>query len=332
VTLHDLARELGVSASTVSRALADSPAISEAVRLTVKRLAAERGYVIAARKRRAPAREPQLTVVMPPYRAQHVARVTEPFVLNLLGGITGAMRERGLSFQVSHRVASDDRSLRELMEASPHDAFIFLGQSQFHSGLNEQARLGRAFVVWGAERPDQLYASVGSDNLRAGYRVTAHLLRLGRRKIAFFGNPEYLEIADRLEGYRAALRDHGISASDDLILPTELAIEDGLYAAQELLGREVSFDAVFAATDMLAFGVIRGLARHGLHVPRDVSVVGFDDVDSAQHSNPRLTTVRQDPLHAGRLLTLKLIRRMGGQRVESERIETELIVRDSCGA
>lgn len=328
--LEDIARELGVSTSTVSRALTDNPSISKPMRSAVKALALERGYTAAPRKRQT--REPQLTIVMPPYSPQHLAGITEPFILNLLGGIVGAMRERGLTFHVSHRVARDNATLKELMDESPHDGFIFLGQSQFHAALNDQAKLERAFVVWGAERPDQTYCSVGSDNFHGGFRATSHLIRLGRRQVAFVGNPAYFEVADRLEGYRAALRAHGLEPCADLLLTTELGIEEGLGAAEDLLSSGVQFDAVIAATDMLAFGLIRGLAKYGKQVPRDISVIGYDDLDSAKYSSPALTTVRQDPLKAARLLTHKLVRQMGGQRAASERIAPELIVRESCGA
>lgn len=331
VTLEALAQELGVSASTVSRALSDHPAISETTRADVKALARKLGYAAPARKRRAPVREPQLIVVMPPYAHQHPGRIAEPFVMKLLEGITRAMRDRGLDFQISHRVPRDEPSLRQLMEKHPDDGFIFLGQSQFHDALNRQTALGRAFVVWGSQREEQAYCSIGSDNHHGGFRATTHLLRLGRRRIAFVGTPAYFEILDRLEGYKAALQAHEIEPDETMILSTELDIEDGLVAAEDLLSRGASFDGIVAATDTLAFGLIKALARHGLRVPQDVSVVGYDDIDSASHSSPALTTVRQDPLRAGRLLTSKLIQCMAGQRPSSERMPAELVVRESCG-
>jgi DNA-binding LacI/PurR family transcriptional regulator len=271
-------------------------------------------------------------MVMPPYQAQTFGRVAEPFILNLVGGITRAMRERGLTFQISHRVAQDQRSLRALIEERPQDGYLFLGQSQFHEALNEEAKRGRAFVVWGAQREGQRYCSVGTDNFQGGLRATSHLLRLGRKHIAFVGNTAYFEVEDRFRGYRTALKDHGLPYDPNLVIASELGIEDGLEAAQELASRDVPFDALFAATDMLAFGLMRAFTRSGRRIPTDVSVVGYDDIDSAQHSSPALTTIRQDPLQAGRLMTLKLIRLMGGQSVASEAMPAELIVRESCGA
>lgn len=331
ITLETMALELGVSASTVSRALSDHPGISKSTRAGVKELARRLGYAAPARRRRARIREPQLLVVMPPYANQHLGRIAEPFVIKLLEGITRAMRDRGLDFQISHRVPRDEPSLRQLMEMHPDDGFIFLGQSQFHDALNRQTSLGRALVVWGSQRDEQAYCSIGSDNYHGGFRATTHLLRLGRRRIAFLGTPAYFEILDRLEGYKAALRAHDIDPDEALILSTELDIEDGMVAAEDLLSRGAPFDGVIAATDTLAFGVIKALARHGMRVPQDVSVVGYDDIDSASHSSPALTTVRQDPLKAGRLLTSKLIQCMAGQRPSSERMPAELVIRESCG-
>ena len=330
-TVADLARELGVAKSTVSRALADSPLISEPTRRTVRELAQARSYVVPQRKPRARMREPQTTIVMPPYLSQQAFGVMEPFFPSLFAGIATAMRERDLSFKVTNRVVHDEGSLRDLVNDNPEDGFILLGQGQLHHALNVQAELGRALVVWGPKRKHQIYCSVGGDDVGGSFRATAHLLKLGRRRIAFLGTPACPETQDRLEGYRSALRAHRIGYDSELEVMSESSAYDGNDAVDELLSRKVSFDGIVAATDILALGAIRALARSGLSVPADVSVIGYDDLDIAAHASPALTTVRKDPLKAGRLLTAKLTRLLAGQRAPSERLPTELIARESCG-
>ncbi|ESQ87779.1 LacI family DNA-binding transcriptional regulator [Asticcacaulis benevestitus] len=326
VTLQQIALQAGVSVSTVSRALARHPAISEETRELVLKLAKESNYDI---KRRQGADQAQITVVMavPAISTQ----MAEPFQLRLLGGIGSAMRERHFDFSISHRVPRSAESLAELMAAHPSGGFIFLGQSQYHDALNKFSRQGRAIAVWGAQLEDQAYCSVGTDNVFGGQRATNHLLRLGRRRIAFLGACDVVEIEQRLAGYKAALSNHGVELDTSLIQHSKLVYDSGFEAVNDLIDRGVKFDGIVSASDMLAIGAMRALSTHGMKVPEDVSVVGYDDIDVASFSSPALTTIRQDVLKAGHLLVTKVMRQISGHNSPSERLQTELIVRGSCG-
>jgi DNA-binding LacI/PurR family transcriptional regulator len=326
VTLQQIALQAGVSVSTVSRALARHPAISEETRELVLKLAKESNYDL---KRRQGGDQAQITVVMavPAISTQ----MAEPFQLRLLGGIGSAMRERHIDFSISHRVPRNAESLAELMAAHPSGGFIFLGQSQYHDALNKFSRQGRALAVWGAQLEDQTYCSVGTDNFFGGQRATSHLLRLGRRRIAFIGACDVVEIEQRLEGYKAALANHGVELDSSLIQHSKLVYDSGFEAVNDLMDRGVHFDGIVSASDMLAIGAMRALAIKGIQVPEDVSVVGYDDIDVATFSSPALTTIRQDVLKAGHLLVTKVMRQLSGHNSPSERLQTELIVRGSCG-
>ncbi|MDV6332057.1 LacI family DNA-binding transcriptional regulator [Asticcacaulis sp. 201] len=326
VTLQQIALQAGVSVSTVSRALARHPAISEETRELVLRLAKESNYDI---KRRQGIDHSQIIVVMavPAVSTQ----MAEPFQLRLLGGIGSAMRERHIDFSISHRVPRDADGVAELMSAHPTGGFIFLGQSQYHEALNKFNKQGRALAVWGAQLEDQNYCSVGTDNFFGGQRATSHLLRLGRRRIAFLGACDVAEIEQRLAGYKSALTNHGVEMDASLIQHTKLVYDSGFEAVNDLLDRGVKFDGIVSASDMLAIGAMRALSMHGIVVPDDVSVVGYDDIDVASFSSPALTTIRQDVLKAGHLLVTKAMRQLAGHNSPSERLQTELIVRGSCG-
>jgi DNA-binding LacI/PurR family transcriptional regulator len=135
----------------------------------------------------------------------------------------------------------------------------------------------------------------------------------------------------RYQGYVAGLDEAGLTHDPKLSVPTLFELEAAEAAVDALLGRRVKFDGIVAASDLVALGAIRALERGGLKVPADVSVVGYDDVPFARYSRPALTTVRQDTALAGRLLLSKLLNSDVGGELRSERLPTDLVVRESCG-
>lgn len=333
ITLEDLAREAGVSVSTVSRALSGNPAINAATRARIVELAGHHGYDAPVRRprKRVQGGALSIAVVLAP-QAPSMPRPFDPFSLSLIGGIGAAMRERGLPLTISPITPGDQAGLTQLLEDEPHDGVILLGQSMLHTALNRSAgTLGR-FVVWGAEAEDQRYCSVGSDNLRGGQRAAAHLARLGRRRIAFLGATATYELQQRRSGYEKALRDADLPFDAKLVRECALDPDGAIEAVDDLLDSGVEIDAIVAGSDLAAIGAMRALARRGISVPGDVAVVGYDDIELAGHTHPALTTIRQDTMKAGRLLVAKLMRLIDGFPAQSERLETELIVRESCGA
>lgn len=330
--LEDLARLAGVSTATVSRALNDSPLVSTETKRKIWALARRHNFVF---RRTAPAGSvggSQTFALVIPAPSGREARLSDPFYLALAGGIGDAARERGCDFLVSHLAPSTGDELTHLLESSRADGIVFLGQSHLHDQLNAMVDRDPRFVVWGASLPGQRYCAVGSDNLRGGQRATAHLARLGRKRIAFLGDIDAPETEQRLRGYRDALDKAGLPFDEALIQPAHFDMDSAAGALDILMSRRVDFDGIVAASDMIALGAIRALVQRGVRVPEDVSVVGYDDVPIARYNHPALTTVRQDVAKAGVLLISKLITLSGGGRAVSERLPTELIVRESCGA
>jgi len=328
VTLQDVAKRAGVSTSTASRALAGNPAISNHVRQKIIETAQALQYTVPFRRTRGKPLIDTVTVIMPPVGTRVLP---DPFILELLGGITIAMRDRGRTFCVCPTVPNDDDGLNAIFDENPGGAFIVLGQTQYHKALNRQFRLGRTFVVWGPEMDGQQYCSVAGDNIAGAMRLTQHLLRRGRRRIVFLGMAPYTAIVDRMKGYVQALDQVGIIVDPKLIIHGDIGYDDASDPINHLIEDGVPFDAVFASSDMLALGVITTLMRRGVRIPEDVAVVGYDDIALARHATPALTTVRQNVVKAGQLLVSKLARREGGLPATSERLPTEMIVRESCG-
>jgi DNA-binding LacI/PurR family transcriptional regulator len=176
--------------------------------------------------------------------------------------------------------------------------------------------------------------SIGCDNFNSAYKATQHLIRLGRKNIAFLGgisehSPEFQQ---RYNGYLKALTDAGLTHDTQLQVDAETAEESGYKATLVLQQRRLPFDAIFGASDLIAIGAMQALEEAGLHIPNDVSVVGFDDIPMASYTHPPLTTVQQNTTLAGELLVENLLKQVEGETIKSFLLPAELIVRGSCGA
>jgi DNA-binding LacI/PurR family transcriptional regulator len=186
-------------------------------------------------------------------------------------------------------------------------------------------------VVWGGVMPRQTYCSVGTDNVAGARSAVEHLLKLGRRKIVFVGDPNVPELKLRYQGHVAGLSAFK-GALKPRVVPAHLMAESSFEAVQAFIEEHGEFDGIFAATDVIALSALRALTAAGLKVPQDVSVVGYDDVALAAHANPPLTTVKQD-FHAGAVALVDLLfKRLNGEQTSSVTLPTKLIVRESCGA
>ena len=328
--LEDIARLAGVSISTASRALNDHPAINARTKQLIWKLAREHDYPFRRTMPAGPIGATGTIALVVPRPQGRDSQLDDPFFLELFAGISDAARERGCDVVVSHYAPTRLDDLSAAMTTSRADGTIFLGQSSLHPAFNRLAESEGRFVVWGAQLPDQAYCSVGSDNLAGGRRATLHLARLGRKRIVYLGDTEAPEVQQRLRGYVEAIEQAGLAQDKALMVPAHFTVESSEASVDALIARGEHFDGIVAASDLIALGAIRSLLHHGRRVPEDVSVVGYDDVPFARYSRPALTTVLQDTQRAGRLLVSKLLDTGGGE-MRSERLPTDLIVRESCG-
>lgn len=330
--LADIAALAGVSISTASRALNDSPAINDRTKQLIWKLAREHDYPFRRYMPAGPIGATGTIALVVPRPQGREGQLGDPFFLELLAGISDAARDRGCDLLVSHFAPTSFDDLSAAMTTSRADGVIFLGQSSLHHALNRLAESEPRFVVWGAQLADQNYCSVGSDNLAGGRRATLHLARLGRKRIAYLGDTESPEVSQRVRGHLDALEQAGLAHDPALMVPAHFTVESAAASVDALLGRGVGFDAIAAASDLIAIGAIRSLLRAGRRVPEDVSVVGYDDVPFARYNRPAVTTIQQDTARAARLLVSKLLDAGGEGQIRSERVPTDLIVRESCGA
>jgi DNA-binding LacI/PurR family transcriptional regulator len=329
VTLEKLARIGKVSVSTVSRALNDHPSISSSTKKQLWALARKHGYEFRRHMPASPiGAEGAITVVTPRVRGRPLP-LSHPFFLELLASIGEAARDRGCDFTVSHLAPANYEDLVHATTTGRANGVIFLGQGTLHDEFNRLAQTDSRFIVWGAQFPGQKYCTVGTDNVLGGRRATQHLLKLGRKRILFMGGSDP-EATQRHRGYTEALQEAKIRIDDALSSRVEFESESAEAAIDGLILRKTAFDGIVAGSDLIALGAIRALSRAGRLVPRDVSVVGYDNMLLSRLSTPTLSTVQQDIPKAGRLLVAKLLDWTGD--VRPEMLSTELIIRESCGA
>lgn len=334
-TSMDIAHRAGVSQATVSRVLRGSPLVNAETRKRVEEAVRELNYKV---DRHASSLRTQRSGTLalllfedPTPDDSHI----NPFFLSMLGSITRACARQGHDLLVSFQQLSDDwhADYEDSMKA---DGLILLGYGDYLAYESKLAHLvaqGTHFVRWGPVLQGQPGISIGCDNAEGGALAGRHLVGRGRKKIAFLGDASthYPEFFARYCGCDAALREAGLRINPALQVDATSTEQAGYDAARVLLERKLPFDAIFAASDLIAIGAMHALKEAGLRVPEDVAVVGFDGTPMSRFSNPPLTTVVQDTSKAGELLVDTLLQLVRDQPAQSVTLQPSLQVRASSG-
>jgi DNA-binding LacI/PurR family transcriptional regulator len=187
-------------------------------------------------------------------------------------------------------------------------------------------------VVWGGQLPQQLYCSVGGDNVDGGLQATRHLLRRGCRRIAFVGDARLPEVDLRHQGYLQALAESGLQADPALELPVPFEIIAARGALDRLCASGADFDGIFACSDLLALQAVQALRGAGRSVPLDVAVVGYDDTPVATYCDPPLSTIHQPVALAGAELVGALLTLLRGEKAAPRVMPVHLVIRESAPA
>ncbi len=335
-TSFDIAYEAGVSQSTVSRALRNSPLVSEETRKRIQEIAKKLNYTVdknASSLRSQTSTTLALLLFEDPTSDDSLVN---PFFLSMLGSITRECGLLGYDLLVSFQELNTDWH-SAFKDSNKADGLILLGYgdyTNYESKLRELVDNGTPFVRWGAATESVQTTSIGCDNHHGGKQITEHLIQQGRTNFAFVGNvgdgsPEFMA---RYQGHCEALNNAGLNINRALQSDANNTAEEAYAATMSLLDSQIPFDAVFAASDVIALGVSNALKTQGIKVPQDVSLVGFDDIPMASYMSPSLTTCRQDSTIAGKLLVDKLVELIKGEPVNDAFIKTTVIVRESCGA
>ncbi|QDA58275.1 LacI family DNA-binding transcriptional regulator [Thermomonas aquatica] len=334
-TSMDIAHRAGVSQATVSRVLRGSPLVNAETRRRVEEAVKELNYKV---DRHASSLRTQRSGTLalllfedPTPDDSHI----NPFFLSMLGSITRACARHGHDLLVSFQQLSDDwhADYEDSMKA---DGLILLGYGDYLAYESKLAHLvaqGTHFVRWGPVLQGQPGISIGCDNAEGGALAGRHLVAQGRKKVAFLGDASthFPEFFARYCGCDAALREVGLRMNPALQVDADSTEQAGYEAAQVLIARGLPFDAIFAASDLIALGAMHALKEAGLRIPEDVAVVGFDGTPMARFSNPPLSTVVQDTSKAGELLVDTLLQLVRDQPAQSITMAPTLQVRASSG-
>jgi LacI family xylobiose transport system transcriptional regulator len=321
-TLTHIARSAEVSPSTVSKVLNGRSGVSAETRARVEQALRTHGYSPPAERHR----QPFIELVF--------ERVESVFAIEIIRGVQRAAVARGLSLVLSetgNRHTPGPEWLDQVLRRRP--AGVVLVFSDLPTSAKERLALrGIPFVVLdpaGDPAPD--VPSVGSANWSGGVQAARHLIELGHRSIAVIGGPNDMMCSRaRVSGFRAALDEAGVPFREDALRWGNFAREDGLAFGRELLQLPDRPTAVFAGNDLMALGVLEAARMLGLSVPRDVSVVGYDDLEIAHWSGPPLTTVRQPLAEMGeQAALLALDAQDGALRAARVDLATSLVVRES---
>ena len=327
--MADIARLAGVSVATVSRSLNGSPLISKDTRDRVEELARSLNYSINVSAQNLRLKQNRTIAVVIPYDKVSRQHISDPFFLAMVGSLADALTERGFDMLLSRVDAESLDSAANLVNSGVATGVILIGQWRHHDQLNQLASRRVPIVVWGTQIPQQLYCTVGGDNLAGGTLATRHLIEQGWRRIVFVGDPQLPEVAHRYRGYVETLKAHRITPDPRLLVKVPFDANEARAGITRLCESGIEFDSVFACSDVLASASMQTLHLFGRSVPEKVAVVGYDDIEWASHSNPPLTTIRQPIAVAGVELVDALLRTIAGTTVAPRALPVELVVRSS---
>lgn len=330
--MADIARLAGVSVSTVSRALNGSTLVNAETRERIEQLARSLNYTINLGAQNLRLRKNHTIAVVVPYDAKARQHISDPFFLSIVGSIADSLTDRGYDMLLSRVDAERLDSAAALYDSGKALGLVIIGQWRHHDQLNQLAARKVPLVVWGGQLPQQLYCSVGGDNIGGGLQATRHLLQQGCRRIAFVGDAGLPEVLLRRQGYWQALREAGLEPEARLEVAAPFEISAAREALDRLLASRMRFDAVVACSDLLALQAVQAVRAAGRTVPGDVAVVGYDDMPVATYSDPPLTTVHQPVAVAGAEIVDAMLGLLRGERVAPRTLPVHLVVRESAPA
>ena len=331
VTSFDVAEAAGVSQSTVSRALAGDPVVSEATRLRVAEAALKLNYQVdenAARLRTGRTGTLAVVVVCRPGEDR---KDLNPFHSALLASLCGAASLRGYETLVSFQDGPENFNGR-YQEQRKADGLAVIGTTENYAAWEYFRGLGQAgmhWVCWGAPFDDVEW--IRSDNQAGARLATAHLIAQGYRRIVCLGSntSPQRQFRERYEGYAAEMRDAGL---EPVLVPIEKGLpreEQGRRAVAGLVESSTNFDAVFAVCDPIALGALDELHARGIKVPEDVGLIGFDGIRAGAYSTPSLSSIEPDFRAAGTMMVDTLLAEIAGKAHPARRAPVHLLARGS---
>lgn len=328
-TLEDVARLAGVSTATVSKVLSNTPYFTEKTRLKVMHAVEELGYVPNLAARALSMGKTYIIAVVFPY--VYDAFFTDPLVMSILQGIEAECSQRGYNMLLSTprlTAQGGDENYRQLVQSGYLDGAIGLDSYPVASVLEPMRKKGIPTVCIGYHAADYF---VRSDDRSGGFQLMQHVLSLGHRRIGIISVPEEVAfiVPERLAGLRAAAQAAGLDYSSLPKVNGDWSTPSGARGAADLLERYPDLTALVCLNDRMAIGAIQQARALRRSVPRDLTVVGYDDIPMASTFAPPLTTISQQGPEIGRLAGRILFEALSGAHPESINTPTYLVIRES---
>lgn len=333
--IRDVARLAGVSTATVSRVINESGFVADELKERVRRAMAELNYRPNNLARSFRQNRSFMIALM-------ISDISNPFFTSLVRGVEDVVKEGGLNLLLCNTDEDPDkeRSYVEVLIGNRIDGVIMAPTGKAQESVEAFGRHGIPVVFIDRHLPGIKVDAVLLDNVSGAYQATAHLLRLGHRRVGIITGLETVSTSqEREEGYRRALADFGITPDERLIARGNSRIEGGIRQTQALLSLppDVRPTALFTSNNLLTIGAMRALREAGVKVPHEMAVVGFDEFESTPIIDPPLTVVAQPTYEIGMRAAKRLFKHLRGE-VRSDnrpvvvRLKPQLIVRESCGA
>lgn len=308
--IAELAKLAGVTAGTVSRALANSDLVNKDTRQRIQALAREHGFRPNQMAKRLRVQQTKVIGIVVPLGHERRQHLSDPFFMAILGHLADALTENGYDIMLSRVIPDADDWLERIVDSGMLDGVLVIGQSNQFETIERVAAWYKPMVVWGSHRPGQVHCTVGVDNRMGGRLAGECLIEAGRSRLAFLGDITAPELSERYLGLCDAARAAG------LVDPAQINV----HLASDIMADEIAshverivqqIDGIAAGSDLLAMHVVRALADRGLTIPR-------------------LTTVSQNIALGARAMVATLFERMAGRDASSLEMTPELIRRDTA--
>jgi LacI family transcriptional regulator len=331
VTIKDIAKELGISINTVSRALNNKPDVASKTREHVLETAKKLGYVPNTLARSLVAGETCTIGFI-------CSDLVNPFYARIAQGVEETAREAGYTTIIASTNEDDttERQAVDLMRSKRVDGIVISPTQQSHDHISRLIQENIPFILVNRHIDEFQTAYVINNNQHGAYLAVQHLVSLGHKHITHITGPLRISsVKERINGYRQALQKNDIPYDTNLVIHTDLTLECGYQTTLNLLKRNKMPSAIFAYSDHLAIGAIKAIRELGLSIPENISLAGYDDIEYAQFLDIPLTTVRQPMYEIGQRAINHLIEIIQSDdyqpKEHQEILEPDLIIRESTG-
>lgn len=333
-TSFDIAYYAGVSQSTVSRALRNSPLVNKETKDKIFAIANKLNYKVDKNASNLRNQQSNTLALLffedPTSDESHI----NPFFLAMIGSIIRSCANKGYDLLVSFQQMDQDWQ-SEYEDSNRADGLILLGYGDYigyQNRLNALLANETKFVCWGADVDAKPELSISCDNFFGGQLAAEHFIKRNRLNCAFIGDtsehsPEFLA---RFNGFKQSLSDKNIEIDSRCVASAINTEESGYNATKSLLSLKLPVNCIFAASDLIAIGAIKAVKEANMSVPEDIAIIGYDDLPLAQHTNPPLSTIKQFTTLAGEMLVDNILSQLQGNKPEKALLKPSLVIRGSA--